>query len=422
MKRNATTTRKFKDYTHLFDIDPNLARFRQKLVIHPVFEECEETILAKIAHPASFNIVSVVGPSGAGKTQLLNEVTGSLLCVGPSPQPPAEPGQKEKPPYLPNIFVVAKNGRTFESRYRSLLIEILEYANEVLVTIGKTIPSGIIEPPKFTKSELPLVAKEFDSISKLPISRLEALVRSALKERKVRAVLIDEAQHLVPSEQQHNGYIQDMRLIADGLKLLGNAGTLIVLFGTAELLTLPNLTAQLGRRSQLIHFRRYRWQDPADQHAFQWVVEQFVESWPIVLPKALLLAQLPFLYAGCLGCIGILADWLAAAMNRAGSGSVTMDILKQTALRRPRLRKIQTEALQCETAFAEEEFGPEDLIKEVCGDDQNSTTSGSTGGTGSNGSAQNGANGKAKKQHKLKPGHRRQKYDTFVPSQRKASI
>jgi hypothetical protein len=118
-----------------------------------------------------------------------------------------------------------------------------------------------------------------------------------------------------------------------------------------------------------------------------------------------------------------LSDWLAAAMHKVDkgkSGSVTLDILKETALRGPRLRKIHSEAQECEKAFAAEEVGPEDLIEEVCGDQKEATTDSTA--NGSNGAALNGSHDKPKTQRRLKPGQRRQKYDTFVPNQRKAKL
>jgi hypothetical protein len=429
MKQKTNAIPEFQGYTHLFERNADLVQLQKQLVPHRVFKQCAETILTKIAHPASFNIVPVVGPSGAGKTQLLTEVAGELLRVGQPNDSDTQPaGESKKLPYLPFVVVLARNGRTYESRYRALLIEILEQVNEVLVEIGKTISNDSESPIK--KSTDPLITKKAESIAALPIARLEALVSSGLQQRRVRAVLIDEAQHLVPLVEQKKGYGPEFRLIADGLKVLGiNSRTLIVLFGTAELLNLPNLTAQLGRRSQLIHFRRYLWQDPDDQAAFKWVVEQFAAKRPTVLPREMLVNNLSFLYAGSLGCVGVLSDWLGAAVNRAAIvnrvgklkkgkktdensvGTVTLEILKETALRGPRLRKIHSEATDCEVAFAGEKIGPEDLIEEFCLGQQK---------VKSGGSNLNAKSTQDKNQGNNKPGKRSPTYDSYQPAHKGA--
>ena len=420
MTQQTITTRKFRDYTHLFDADPDLVHFRKTLLLHYVFEKCEETILEKIANPASFNIVSVVGPSGAGKTQLLNEIAGTLLQVG-APALPKEGGENEKKlPYLPVIYVLAKSGRTFESRFRSVLIDILREVNGVLVEIGKTVRSSDEQKVIKTKSQTSILEKETVSLERLSIPSLQGVVRSALKERCVRAVLIDEAQHLAPLASQKHGFSSDYRLIADGLKVLvSNIPTLIVLFGTAELLSLPNLSAQLGRRSTLIHFRRYQWNDDKDRQEFRWVVEQFIKTWPKHLPKSLL-DDLAFLYAGCLGCVGILSDWLAVAMSRVtkpGVHKVTPTILDETALGKPRLLRIKSEAEECEIAFEQEAIGPRQMIAELCaGRSSQSSNGGNASGGDSDEAGDDGLKAKRKKGNLL-PGKRKQTkgYDNYKP-------
>jgi len=346
-----------EDHQRLFLPNPSLEAFSQFLVPHKVFVESERDILRRVARPGISNILSVVGPTGVGKTQLLNEVGGVLLKasapvhgVSPSPVDSAD----ALSPYLPVVCVIANTGRSFESRFKHLLIAILKQVNGVAAKLG--VVRSDTSSPNGRASLSP---------QQIPIAQLEELVRSGLRERQTRAVLIDEAQHLAQRADA-----EDWQLVGNGLKLLGSiSGTLIVLFGTSELLSLPSLTGQLGRRTKAIHLRRYLWDDPVYKDEFAKVVASFAQQWPDVLPVKLLFEHLPFLYAGCVGCTGILSGWIYDAMALAEQEAlpaVTLDVLCRTAHSEEKLRKIATEAEECEKEFAKERLGLEKLTAELC--------------------------------------------------------
>lgn len=345
------------EYQRLFQKNPTLAEFKRFLVAHRVFAWCEQTILAKIARPGAFNILSVIGPSGAGKTQLMTEVAGVLLGIKDS-NPDADEGAVPRRAYLPVVCVTAHTGRSFESRFRNLLTQILGQVNGVLTDLGKASPDA---RAIYSRTYGPTS----QTISSLSIAKLEELVRVGLKERRVRALLIDEAQHLAQSASA-----TDWRLVADGLKLLGSiSGTLVVMFGTSELLGLPHISGQLGRRSKSIHMRRYLWSDAADQKEFKKILAAFSKQWPVLLPPGVLTPRLQLIYAGCVGCVGTLYNWLydaIATAEREGTPSVTWDILQRSALSVPRLRKLHQEAQECEESFAAERTDLDQLASELC--------------------------------------------------------
>ena len=380
-----------EDFNLLFKKNETLAEFKKSLVPHRIFVDCEREILRRVAQPGVANILSVVGPTGAGKTQLLNEVANVLLGL-PAPDSSdfiSKLTELETQPHLPVVYVTASTGRSFESRFRGLLVEILRSLNAPLITAQaiRSKPGASHRPPS-------------QALEKVSIPRMEEMVRTFLKERQVRALLIDEAQHLAQGSGK-----DEWRLVGDGLKLLGSvSGTLVVLFGTSELLGLPYLSGQLGRRTRALHLRRYLWTDADDLEEFKGIVASFSGAFPKALPMELMMENLQLVYTGCLGCVGILSSWLYDAVARAeqlGQGTVSLEVLKQTAFSEIRLRRIHTEAQECERSFINEGVGLDNLIGELCGRVQPPVSL-----------AQKLIKATRKK---FKPGNRNPTYDTYKP-------
>jgi hypothetical protein len=238
-------------------------------------------------------------------------------------------------------------------------------------------------------------------MEKVSIPRMEELVRNFLKERQVRALMIDEAQHLAQGAGK-----DEWRMVGDGLKLLGSvSGTLVVLFGTSELLGLPYLSGQLGRRTRALHLRRYLWADTDDREEFKGIVASFAGAFPESLPLDLMLENLQLLYTGCLGCIGILSSWLYDAVARSeqlGQSSVSLEILKQTAFSEVRLRRIHMEAQECERSFINEGVGLDNLMGELCGNTTPQLIP--------------APKPAAVSRKKYKPGNRNPTYDAYTPT------
>jgi len=284
---------------------------------HPIMVECQRRIDRALALPAGYDILLVVGPTGAGKTTLMSTLLSSPVGGGlalPSLARALAPGA------IPVISVKAHNGKTFPSRWKALLLDILKAVNPALFELGK------LSDPQSTR-----LAYAGTMLEKVSIPRLLSLVTEGLRLRQTRAVLVDESQHLAPT-----ACAEDLRLMAESLKDLGsNAGTVLVLFGDYTLLDFLGVSAQLARRSSPIHFRRYMVDDETDYANFQRIVFSFSKAAPTLLPFDQLSGSLHLLYFGCLGSTGTLAQWLERAMGEAilaGSPSVTVPLLEATML------------------------------------------------------------------------------------------
>jgi hypothetical protein len=175
-----------------------------------------------------------------------------------------------------------------------------------------------------------------------PAIELRCALESALLHRRPAAIFIDEAQHLT---RMSSG-----RRVADQLEVIKSLAsctrTTHVLLGTYDLLTLRHLNGQLGRRSQDIHFRRYRAECAEDVRIFKNALLTFQKHLPLSDPPDLI-AQWELLYERSVGCVGILKEWLERALVTAlkdGSETLKGKHLESTALSATQCEKIVLEA------------------------------------------------------------------------------
>ena len=157
--------------------------------------------------------------------------------------------------------------------------------------------------------------------------RLEGIVRrsrSSVDEKRLgvisllrvlgpRAVILDEAQHLaqVPGVRGHANILDNIK------DCVTRTGISHVLAGTYELSPLIAPSDQLGRRSRVIHFPPYDARRKPDREAFEKVFAQLVMELPFPEPSKTWLAikgHMEEVHEGCLGCVGVLKDWLVDAL------------------------------------------------------------------------------------------------------------
>ncbi|GAC1353988.1 MAG: hypothetical protein NVS4B11_22380 [Ktedonobacteraceae bacterium] len=103
------------------------------------------------------------------------------------------------------------------------------------------------------------------------VTTLQLSWEHAVHYRRPRAIFIDEAQHFgkIGGGSSLLGQLDFLKSLA----ILTN--TVYVLAGTYELLTLDILSAQLGRRSMVVHFPRYQATNKDDVRAFKTVLQAF---------------------------------------------------------------------------------------------------------------------------------------------------
>jgi hypothetical protein len=141
---------------------------------------------------------------------------------------------------------------------------------------------------------------------------LQRCAENCLHYRKTKVLLIDEASVMLLKAKG----TPPVHLFEAIKSLSGNSGVKIVLVGTYQLLEIMEQSAQLIRRSRVVHMARYSNGFKKDQDVFKNILRSFQAQMPI--------ANLPDLdkhaeafYLKSVGCIGILHSLLLAWFEHA---------------------------------------------------------------------------------------------------------
>jgi hypothetical protein len=309
-----------------------MADFKQYSIAHRILKEADSNLWRRIQEPGGASLIFVYGPTGVGKTTLRQHIT-SRLIEG------AEGFEAHQMPVLALEAAAPESGNFHWGHFFRQAL-------------------GELEAPFLNKDKVEYAANAayFDRagnyVIKLRASAgdLRLAVEQALRYRRPRAVIIDEAQHLTKISSGRR--LQEQM---DVLKSLANqTGSLLVLIGTYELLTFHGLSGQLSRRSMSVHFPRYG-SGAEDLKAFQSVLYAFQCRLPVT-EEPDLLKHWEYCYVRSIGCVGILKDWLVRALGASmadGGRTVSMRHLEETALSVSQCEQIAREALAGEERLAE---------------------------------------------------------------------
>ncbi|MBC8121490.1 MAG: AAA family ATPase [Gemmatimonadaceae bacterium] len=287
---------------HLLDatLRERVGYFKNCTVAHHLLKEALESLKEILVAEEVPPLVFLIGPTGAGKTTLLLQLS-KILAEAHAKDPGLDPSR------IPAVTVEARGPDSGNFSWKDYYVEVLKSLKDAFwehKLHHRPVPSasvatavGAVERSRSTRSST---------------SELRAEMEETVKARGVVALLVDEAQHFtkMASGRKWNDQM-------DAIKSMARfTGTVHVLFGTYELLSLVDLSGQLARRSVEVHLPRYRAEYFDDRKEFKRVLEAFARQMP--------LSQQPnfepmwqYLYERTIGCVGTLKDWLVRALGTA---------------------------------------------------------------------------------------------------------
>lgn len=268
--------------------------FKAKIVAHRAIRLAKEQLFRTLNNPIEGQIIMVIGAPGVGKSTLCQVMVRDLMR------------ECEHDPafHAGTIPVTGMELEAFQEgtfKWKRTRQELLQVLYEPLIDKKIIYREGIHDH-----------GGQLILDRRVSVDNLGEIVVDVLRQRQPRALWFDEAQHLVKVSGAQRLLDQ-----MDTLKSLANRSrTTLVLFGTYEMNVLIELSPQLGRRTQLIHFPRYRAEIAEDVIEFQTVLYGLQKHAPLPVEPNLV-DHWDYFYEGSLGCIGILKDWLLQAVGDA---------------------------------------------------------------------------------------------------------
>ncbi|MYD92914.1 MAG: AAA family ATPase [Chloroflexi bacterium] len=312
------------------DADERVDWYAGRILPHRELRRVTDEVTSLLRPRRPGQIVIVVGPTGVGKTTLLEELKASLLAAAPPGMLPAVSMECPSP---------EKGGYEFGRKHWRSLVEAM---NDPFP--DDHMPPDVAAERRQRGIEWPATGRRSTSDD----LRRAAIAMAPLL--GVRAVLLDESQHLF-SEAGGRSIVMQM----DALKSFSNqCDVKHVLFGTSDMFIagdFKDLNAQLARRTRTVLFDAYRYDHADDRLEFEQVLIQLLRLMPLrervqasigrVTGKAARgrepryriekpWLELAFLHSA--GCVGILKDLLVSALDEvlsAGRESLALEDLQR---------------------------------------------------------------------------------------------
>jgi len=313
------------------DINSRIKYFKDKYFPHPILENTEKMLSTIIEEPADASLIVVYGPTGVGKTTLLNNIFNKIIAD-------TLDDMHEDPGYIPVVRVEAVAPASGIFNMKDFYIRLLDALNEPLID-RKTgySPQDIT---KYTRGRRVGTETEY-----------RFACEKCLLYRRVSVVLIDEAQHMFKT-----GASKRLEDQMDTLKSLAKmSNTLFVLFGTSDLTNTRGLNPQLGRRTIRVHFPTYARGVASEKKAFAWILSKLRDHIPVEEPPPFR-ELFDYLFEGSLGCVGLLISWIVRALRCAledGGKQLTRKHLDQTRMSYFELAEIAKDITDSEKAYRE---------------------------------------------------------------------
>jgi hypothetical protein len=322
-----------------------LEYFRAFKARHPLLLSAYEELRCAIRDSNPGSIIYLCGPTGVGKTTLLEHISEHLKAITLTTL--AE--DRERIPIITSLLVAPTTG-TFDWKdyFKRLLTELEEPLVEHKLEIERWGQQRLDDFGS-SESNLQLIGSEKPATRALRIA-----TERTLKRRRPFALLLDDAQYLgvTTSGRQLLNHLNIIKSLVD------KSETTHVLCGTYELNPLRNLNGQLSRRSIDIHFGRYHADHPSHRQQFLNVLYTFQQHLPLAETPDLV-SRWDYFYERTIGCVGVLKDWLTRALAMAledDRPSLELTYLERQAFSIKKCTTMLREAMLGETEFEDSDL------------------------------------------------------------------
>ena len=279
---------------------------------HRYFEDAKAEL--ELALESKSNIVFLVGTTGVGKGVLVDTLAEELNA------------SVENDPYqVRAVCSVAASPHGHEFSWLALYVDMLDVTGEPLL-LEKVDRQDRLE--RLRRGEKP--AARNDSLNGFRSATI-----SAIQDRGVKVVFIDEAKNLVMNERGYTlssrlRVLRDLSNAVSGDRIAGQKrGCKVVLISTPEILEEAiRLSAEIVRRMKKVVFSRYTLKGGTkgkDCQEFRRIVQRFVGFFPEEYRPRLSTENVLSLQVESVGCIGNLVSWFVRAINRClaeGAGNL----------------------------------------------------------------------------------------------------
>src|SRR6266496_2632862 len=313
-------------------LEEKKALFTAVTITHRQLEVVHDKILRAVRQPAGFSFVLVHGPTGVGKTRMMESLAGQVRDL--LLQPRSHTSSLSLAPYglspvpIPVLVIEAdppdKSAFNRGYFYRAVLTLLGEQTYPELSHVDIHAEAA---PPKRRRMSRTAIESNDDP-------DLREGAQAAMYRHGVRVIFLDEAHHLLMARDGTQGSTLQEQL--EWLKSLSKTGILYVLVGTYDLFNFGKLNGQIGRRCLPVHFPRYQLEREADCIAFQTALLELLRRVPLACPaERWVTDHWLYFYECSVGCIGILKDWLLRAVSAAlddGASRLSLNCVQDYAL------------------------------------------------------------------------------------------
>ncbi len=304
------------------DARARLEAFKAVVVKHAHLQDVDDQLSLRVEEHADATHVLLCGPGGVGKSKALNVVAERFKD---------EETDRFVVPILLLEPIPPDQGAYLRLDYYWQIIDAFKEHLLVKELVGSV--AHIMAAPKPARAKL----------GAIDWFKMRQVAEQALIRARVRAVFADEGHRLMQGDGSHS---VDEQL--EWLKSLSNRTKVLhVLAGPYALFGFRNTSGQLARRGRDIHFARYHVENKEERIAFVAALKYLLERVPLEVDLNTSLSRWRWWATGCVGCIGVLKDWLvdavAATLIQNGT-SLTEAVLTRTMPHPARRLSLEMEA------------------------------------------------------------------------------